>query len=300
MNLDDYPPCDTLEEIAERARHLVDDGQWVANLRFRASFRTDILRKPGLKDVAATAELWQSVERPDKLFFSHGEYLGKEGLEHIVEELGSKPDSNRALASLISQTHILKSGDTPLPSFLAIQCMIDGPTLYVTMMYRALELSTFLRINLEEMRLMALPVYEANRRLTHVALCVFATRAYRKEGMNPLEKCEIDQLQQIDLMTTHRARLPTLLRDKERQSTYPVAEGLENLLAVVRSEALPAQMRVPGASRALIRSLEDAISSVRELRKLRETSSHHQHIAELEAKLAGTLESIARTIEENS
>ena len=140
-------------------------------------------------------------------------------------------------------------------------------------------------------------VYESNRTVSQVALCVFATRAYIKEEMNPLEKCEIDRLQQIDLMTSHRGQLPSLLREKGRRSTYPVAIGLENLLAIVRKRDLAAEFQVPGKGPLLQAELEKAVRHTGELEKLRSTASHHSDISKLEKELAETLERLATLIE---
>ena len=85
----------------------------------------------------------------NELHINHGSYIG-DGLEHIIDELKNKPSSNRALFSLISQKDISKSGDNPIPSFMIFQTCIDDNILYCSVYFRALEVSTFLRINTEE------------------------------------------------------------------------------------------------------------------------------------------------------
>lgn len=299
MSLDDYHPCASLAEVADFAANSVKavNAPWVNNFCMKARFPVRLLAEPELLDVAAKAELWQQTIRPRELFFSHGEYLGDQAIQHIANELKAKPSSNRALASLIRVDDIQNSGDTPLPSFLIFQCLIDGPILYVTTMYRAMEVGTFFRINLEEIRMMTLKVYETNRTVEQVALCVFVTRAYVKEGMNPLERCEIDLLSQIELVGENRDRLPTLLRDKGRQSTYPEVTGLQNLLGIANSATLPPDLQIPGNGAALRAELERAIGDTLKLQELRKTNSHHNDITELEKDLAATLEKLATMIE---
>jgi hypothetical protein len=299
MSLDDYRECAKLADVADFAAKSVTaiDAPWVSNFCMKAKFSAKLLIEPELLDVAPKAKLWQETTCPRELFFSHGEYLGDRGIQHIADELKAKPSSNRALASLICVDDILDSGDRPLPSFLVFQCLIDGATLYVTAMYRAMEVGTFFRINLEEIRMMALEVYKANRTVKQVALCVFVTRAYVKEGMNPLERCEIDLIPQIELLSENRHRLPTLLRDKRRQSTYPDATGLENVLGIAKSSKLPPELQIPGNGPALQTELERAIADTLKLQTLRETTSHHSDITKLEEDLAETLEKLAARIE---
>lgn len=298
MSLDDYPECASLEEVATLAREVITKSgkDFVFNFCMKAKFSVDLLAEPQLTDVTRQAELWQETTCPEKLFFSHGQFLGSEGIKHIAEELRGKPDSNRALASLISVKEIIDSGDLPLPSFLVFQCMIDGTTLYVTAMYRAMEVADFFRINLEEIRMMTRQVYETNRTVRDVALCVFVTRAYLKPGMSPLEKSELDLLSQVDLLTTHRDRLPMLLHDKRRQSTYPVSTGLRHLLEIA-SKDLPPNMQIPGNGPDLRAILAKAVADTERLQELRRQTSHHPDIAKLDSELDTTLERLANMID---
>lgn len=298
MSLVEYRSCSKLSEVADLVRQTVTDtgSPWVANLCVKSKFPAALLRKPELLDAADKAKLWQSTTRPKELLFSHGEFLGPDGIAHVAEELKRKPDSNRALASLISTGHILNRGDEPLPSFLVFQCMIDGTTLYVTVLYRAMEVAGFFRINLEEIRMMANEVYKANNTVQEVALCLFVTRAYAKEGMNSLERCEIDRIDQVSLLAEHRHRLPSLLRDKGRQSTYPDDHGLKNLLALTEDKREP-EFQLPGTSSALRAKLEQAVEDTIKLKEFRKTASHHPEIATLEEELKQLIESIANAIE---
>lgn len=298
MSLDDYSQCASLEEVATLAREAIASSgrDFVFNFCMKAKFPVDLLAAPQLKDVARQAELWQETTCPEKLFFSHGQFLGSEGIKHIAEELKGKPDSNRALASLISVKEIIDSGDLPLPSFLVFQCIIEGTTLYVTAMYRAMEVADFFRINLEEIRMMTQQVYEANRTVRDVALCVFVTRAYLRPGMSPLEKSKLDLLSQVDLLTTHRDQLPMLLHDKRRQSTYPVSAGLRHLQEIAAKD-LPSDMQIPGNGPDLQAALAKAVTDTERLQELRRQTSHHPDITKLDGELDATLEWLATTIE---
>lgn len=299
MSLDDYPQCADLEQVATLARDAIAGSgkDFVFNFCIKARFSADLLAEPQLADVTEQAELWQKTTRPEKLFFSHGEFLGPEAINHIAQELSGKPDSNRALASLISVKDIIDSGDLPLPSFLVFQCLIDGTTLYVTAMYRAMEVADFFRINLEEIRIMTRQVYEANRTVRDVALCVFVTRAYLKPGMSPLEKSELDLLSQLELVTKHRDRLPMLLRDKRRQSTYPVSTGLRHLQEIAANEDLRSDMQIPGNGPGLQALLARAVNVTERLQELRRKTSHHSDITKLDGELHTTLERLADMID---
>lgn len=296
--IDGYRQCDSLEEVASAALQAIPAGsEWVANFDLKVLVPIEAFAEPALMDAAEKAEAFQSVVRPPELFFTHGEFIGPDGLDHICRELREKPDSNRALASLISQKHIIGSGDSPLPSFLVVQGMMDGTTLYLTTMYRALEVSTFLRINIEEMRLIGKKIYDSNRNITQVALCIFATRAYVKEGMNTLAKSEIDRISVVDMMSSQKSRIPWLLRDKARQSTYPETIGLEHLLSIAKGEMLPQESRLPGHGPLLVARIESALASLVNLGQLRRESSHHADIFKLEKKLADELNAIADLME---
>jgi len=142
---------------------------------------------------------WRSENPPKDFYFSHAQYY-RDGVKHIVDELKAKSTSNRALYSLISQSDISGSGDRPIPSFLTLQCQIEGETLHCTCCFRALEVSSFLKTNLEEIRQTLVEIYDGVPTFKKINLVIFAFHAYKDVTRSPLKRPKLDYLCQAELM----------------------------------------------------------------------------------------------------
>jgi hypothetical protein len=273
---------------------------YVLNFSDQYIFGIDLLKEPQLLDVAEKARLWQSTERPAALHFSHGEYIGTQGLDHIADELKRKKNSNRALASLISQEDVIGSGDAPIPSFMIYQCALEGDTLYVTVYFRALEVSKFFRINLEEIRLMTYDIYKKILNFNFINLTVLAFRAHITSNMNTLEKCELDQLDDIDLLKLvekNPHRLPELLREKGMHSTIIAVEALQCLRRIFGHQKYQQDIPFNFNRDRFLSLLDKSIAVASELVKIRQTTSHHPDIGEKVLLLANAMSQLAQEVE---
>lgn len=187
-----------LEEAAAKASDAVKVGDVKFNYCLAVSVPAIALVKFPLRDKTELARQWQLPEPPSNFHFNHGMYIG-DGVEHITNELQSKPSSNRALYSLLHQNNISKSGDKPIPSFMIMQCGIENRTLYCTVYFRALEVSTFLRINIEEIRLTLCHILEKNIDIDTIKLTIFAFKAYNKREQSTLQRSRLDMMTSIGL-----------------------------------------------------------------------------------------------------
>jgi hypothetical protein len=206
------------------------------NWQLKFSCEVSELEKLIITDVADIATLWRKNPCPDQLYFSHGQYLGPDGLNNLIAELKLKPSSNRALYSLISQHDIVNSGDAPIPSFMVFQCAIVGETLICSSYFRALEISKFLRINLEEIRQNLMFICSSITFLRRIEFSIFAFRAYVDVNASVLMRPDIellkdDRLQRrlMDDAADPVSDLERLLRQLHNAVTVVSTEKLESL-----------------------------------------------------------------------
>ena len=288
-----YKPFNDLEQLATHAASLIETGQRYLNFFVLAELEvSDILNKP-LKDVTKKAEKWRAKEKPADLFINHGEFIG-DGLTHIVNELGNKPTSNRALYSLISEKHIIDQGDNPIPSFMIFQCTVEADILYCTVYFRALEIANFFRINLEEIRLNICEILQQIR-VSKVRLAVLAFSAYNKPDQIPLEKCQLDLMTGLkisDLYDTTPDKLSELLDIKAKETTVIDITGLlaiKEWLAPEREGKWPSELNV----QKIISAIDEAINTATELRNLRCSDSHHNRVDQVSENYVQMIKKIA-------
>lgn len=297
-----YKEVSNLEEIIAQACEAVKAEKTNASMNFMHQFRfnAELLKEPRLLDVEELANDWQSVSKPEHLYFSHGEYIGENGIPFITQELREKPDSNRAIISLISQQHILKSGDTPIPSFMLVQFSRIGKALYATVYFRALEVSKFLRINIEEIRQMCEKIRDSSRDITEVCLTIFAFRAYYNPGINTLMVPEIDRLSEVHLLKRLEKSprdLAELIRDKNKHQTVVTWKSFEYLLNILEDSELNSDLKPHLNNKLLTSLLREIIKYSDQLSNLRKTASHHDDITELGSVLSKKLDELASEFE---
>jgi hypothetical protein len=293
----------SFEEIVAAAQAKITSCGRNYTLSFSETYQfpVELLREPQLLDVVDKARAWQSTVRPPSLYFSHGEYIGDRGPEHVAAELIKKHNSNRALISLISQKDIIDSGDRPIPSFLIYQCAIDGDVLFVTVYFRALELSKFLRINLEEIRLITYRVYSQTLAFKTVRLNILAFRAYVEPTMNTLEKCKLDQLDEINLLKIVEkspAQLPELIREKGVHATVISLTPLTCLRRIFASAELEGDIPFKFNRARYLSLLDRVIRAGGELAVLRTKVSHHPDATDKATEFRNLIEEFAREVEE--
>lgn len=196
------------------------------------------LERVKMPDVSEEATQWRQKAPALDMYFSHGEYYG-DGIQHIIEELKAKPTSNRALYSLLAQVNISGSGDDPIPSFLTFQCSIEGGTLYCTASFRALEVSRFLKVNLEEIRQNLVEICKELPAVETVHLHIFAFHAYvRTVAALALRRPAIDVTSEAQLLRYMQKgdvrTLDELLGGFERSTTVVSSKSLESLLRILQ------------------------------------------------------------------
>lgn len=195
----------------------------------------DRVRMVSVSDEAAQ---WRQKDPAPDMYFSHGQYYG-DGIQHIIDELKHKPTSNRALYSLLAQKDISGSGDDPIPSFLTFQCSVErGGVLYCTASFRALEVGTFLRVNLEEIRQNLVEICKALPMVETIHLHIFAFHAYvRNVASAALRRPKIDVTPQIQLLRLMQKgdviELEKLLGGLEQSTTVVSPRSLEALLEIM-------------------------------------------------------------------
>lgn len=286
-------PISSLEEIAGNAEQEVSDNFSLNYIASHLISVVDLKQKP-LADVTEEASRWAALEKPEELQINHGEYI-KDGLEHIISELQYKKTSNRALLSLIAQADISGTGDKPIPSFMLMQCNIHEDVLYCTSYFRALEVSKFLRINLEELRLKICEIHKSIPEFNKVNITIFAFRAYKNRNINTLTVPEIDRINPIDLYTTlidNPKKVAAMLREKSLPSTVIKTDSIKNLVISVEKDAFK------GFNKRLITlNASGAISAAEALLELRRRSSHHPEIENLNQEFQNKIVAIAEELE---
>lgn len=283
----------SLEEFVAQAVLEVDKN-FTLNYMISNTISINDLKENPISDCTDEAILWAAKEKPKELQINHGQYI-KTGLDYIISELKRKETSNRALFSLISHEHIVESKDLPIPSFMIMQCNIYQDTLYCTSYFRALEVSTFFRINLEELRLKICDIYKEIPKFTNVKITIFAFRAYINENINTLKKPEIDRLTAIQIfkmLSSNRRQLAALLREKSHASTVIETDSIQYLIESLDDDSIEISNK-----RLIIIKAKEAITLSNDLLDLRKIASHHHKIEELNQKFHTCIMEIAQELE---
>ncbi len=283
-----YMEVKSFEDIAKEACREIEPKRHTENYILAFQISRENLNDNPMADVEEEARKWASEERPNDMYFSHGEYrVG--GIKHISDELKRKPTSNRALYSLINQNDINGSGDNAIPSFMVFQCTLDQTSslLNCVVYFRALEVSNFLRINLEEIRQNIISIYSDGVSYDQVKLLIIAGRAHNSPGHVPLKRPEIDVLTPIEIYRRLRDTpqdFRDLLREKAKTQSVVSYTSLESL-----KESLVAE----GADNLKINEITEAIELSKQLRRFREQDSHSLRVSEVNSQLIVTLEKLA-------
>lgn len=283
----------SLEEIVKQAEQEIE-SEFTLNYVTSSTISIADLKNKPIEDVTEEAILWAARERPVELQINHGEYI-KDGLDHIISELKHKKTSNRALFSLISRDDIVDTGDQPIPSFMIMQCNIHENILYCTSYFRALEVSKFLRVNLEELRLKICNIHNEIPEFKNVNITIFAFRAYINRKINTLRIPEIDRTHPIKLFTmlnTAPGKIAVMLREKSLASTVIQTDSIKHLLEALENGACTK------FNTTLIRNnANDAIATAESLLKLRQKFSHHPDIEALNQTFHNKITAIAEELE---
>ncbi|MCD5325950.1 MULTISPECIES: hypothetical protein [Pontibacillus] len=303
MDEHEFIQVENFEDVISFAKETVNqnhsDGYYL-NFSLKVQFDINLINKPQLLDVATEAEDWQNPKQPEHLHINHGEYITEKGVRYIIEELKRKSHSNRALMSLINQGDIIESGDNPIPSFMVLQFSLEGTELYITTYFRALEVSRFLRINIEEIRLIAKEIYDEITNLSKVKLNIFAFRAYVKENQSTLKRQEIDLLQERHILTfmqNEPNKLIALLKEKKEESTVIENNSLHHIYEIMNDSYVNESIHYCFKGKLVNHLLEKCLASSQELINLREKTSHSDRIEEINLTYLRLLENFIGEIE---
>lgn len=291
----EYYETTSLEDIVNHASGEIPDGKFIINYILPFSIPIKIIKDNPIRDVSDEALLWASKVRPEELHINHGEFIG-DGLDHIISQLTHKKTSNRAIISLIAQSKISNSGDTPIPSFMVLQCNIYEKTLYCTAYFRALEVTTFLRVNLEEIRLKIASIYDAIPDFRTVNLTIFAFRAYSNKNINTLKIPLIDRLTEAKILTTlirNPTEISELLKQKCKDSTVILTGSLEKIISSL-SELEDKEVCF---NRVLALHLtKKALATANDLKEKRAVNSHHDDFEKLNRELEENILAVSKEI----
>ncbi|WP_285425269.1 hypothetical protein [Pseudomonas sp. efr-133-TYG-103a] len=281
----EYAEIDTLEHIVDIASNEIPDGTSSINYVMPFSITIGVIKEKPLKDVTDEARLWAMKNRPEELHINHGEFIG-DGLDQMISQLSNNKTSNRALISLIDQKVIANSGDNPIPSFMLLQCNIHEDTLYCTAYFRALEVTTFLRVNLEEIRLKIVAIHDSLQNFKNIKLTIFAFRAYSNKNINTLKIPIIDRLSEAKIFSTlskNPKEISDLLKEKRKDSTVVVTTSLERIISCLEElddGAVAFNRKLALSTTRTI--LEIAI----DLKEKRSINSHHEDFGEMNKTLS--------------
>jgi len=270
--MSEYEKIEDFERIIELSKSNIMSGKYKINFNIKVNFDIKLIEN-SLQDVNQLAIDFQNPKCPENLYINHGEYIHKKGngVDNVIKELREKNNSNRAIISLINQEDIIGSGDKPIPSFMILQFSIeDGNQLYITVYFRALEVSNFLRINIEEIRIIIESIKSKIINIDKVFLNIFAFRAYIKEDINPLQRAKLDLIKDPK-------ELIELLEEKKTFSTvieYKIYEDIVNWINKDSSNYIHQSIKKP-----LIKKLLNNIIIIsKEIEDLRTKSSHSHDI----------------------
>ena len=188
------------------------------------------------------AQKWQEPQCPVDMWHNHGQIIqSRDSRKYIKDLLNNNPTSRRALITLIEQDQVQKSaGNTEyLPSFDIVQFSFPSDKrceLIISLYMRALEVGTFLPINLCELYLLADYLREANLSVSTVDISIFANRITEIPDIDTYKKAMIDM---IDIGTLkalvdsqrNQEIIEMLIEKRDKKETPIRIEGLNALKA---------------------------------------------------------------------
>ena len=180
---------------------------------------------------------------------------------------------------------------------MIFQTCIDDNILYCTAYFRALEVSTFLRINTEEIRLKLNSIYTKIPNFIEVRLVIFAFRGYNTPSMNTLRKAKIDLMSPIQIyktLETSPGKFADLIKEKTLDSTVIYLKSLydlkEALVELKESESI--------SNIKYIKTLvSESIDLGEKLKYSRTKHSHHPSLDGSKNKFMNALNNLASEFE---
>jgi hypothetical protein len=293
--------CSSYGELAEAAYGICEKTP-VINLILHLRVPIGLDHDPFIQQYLGDAAQWQSKERPPKLRFSHGEFMHRHGnaLDYLVAQLKEKPTGNRACISLLTTADFLDSGDDPIPSFLVLQAGLEPSSpdvLFLSAYYRALEVGTFLPINLAEMALITESISARISTVRELDLTIHAFRAHFIPGFRPLEHSDLDAAEVDAIRRAVQGRdlglIIAWLNDKNRIESIVDTSGVAKLITELSL--------VGWAGDELLRCMDRVVSCMTQLQEARRNGSHtdrlrslHDRVSDMISESVGLLRDLQR------
>ncbi len=303
-----YIKIKNLEKISEKAALVVGDRPYLLNFNLKFKFNMSLISN-SLADVSTLAKKFQSESCPNDLHINHGMYIhknGKDGIKNVIEQLKNNHSGNRALISLINQEDIVDSEDRPIPSFMILQFALENKKdLYITTYFRALEVSQFLRINIEEIRQIIEKIGENITSIQKVYLNIISFRAFINKDTNTLTKPSIDLLNLKDILKLLKKdnsleNLIELLEEKNKSSSVIEYNAFEYILNWLEDSDYFDMLHENLRKELIINILKEIIDLMKNLKELRKQSSHGEQIDNKDKKYKQKLNQLIAEIRNDS
>ncbi len=285
--MSDFEKVKNLRQIITKAEEKINGNAYQLNFSLKVSCKIKKLTDVEFPEEAKLAEAFQNPKKPDNLYINHGQFIKDDGISHMISALKEKRNSNRALISLINQNDIIDSKDKPIPSFMSLQASIENhEELYITVYFRALEVSKFLKINLEELRSIINKIYEEFSDIKTVKLHIFSFRAYSDPDINPLIRPEIETLDQSTLLKILEKKLkerliPLLVEKVQTRTTVVDDQSFSKILDILEDPNKNEDINTQVKSEYTKQILKKILKSSEILKELRAKDSHNPDIDEL-------------------
>jgi hypothetical protein len=301
MDSSEFITVASFEEIISNAKSIILSSEdYKLNFSLKVRFDINLVKEPQFLDIVDLAKDFQNPNKPSHMYINHGEYITEQGISHMINELKSKHVGNRAIISLISQEHIIGSGDKPIPSFMILQFSLEWNDLYVTTYFRALEVEKFLRINVEEIRLVIQQIHRSIRRVKFVNLHIFAFRAYLNKDINPMLRPSIENLDRIEilkLMEKNTRELARLLKEKLSNSTVVEDYAIGVINEIITNSKMNQDIMPCFKTENVKKKVYSCLESCRKLSSLRATASNSKEVDDANTEYLGCLKSLIGDIE---
>jgi len=290
------------EKAIQLAQNIVKISKkdYKINFSLKVSFTAKLIKTSQLDDVVDLATDFQKIKCPKTLYLNHGHFITARGVDYVIDQLKNKQSSNRAIISLINQEIILNSGDNPIPSFMILQFSLEDNVLFVTCYFRALEVAKFLRINLEEIRLIINSIYNSIGKIHKVKLHIFAFRAYINKNINPLVRPEIELLDEkiiLKLMEKKPDKIAHLLKQKLTDSTVIENRSIKIINDIVSNRVMNQDICEGFKKPYFVNKLQRCLDLCNKLMLLRKKTSHDKEISKLTKEYLSAIDVIIREIE---
>ncbi|MFZ2959351.1 MAG: metallophosphoesterase [Candidatus Ozemobacteraceae bacterium] len=297
----------SLTEVHEEIQRTAKDQGSIPNFILEINnsvpdFLADINKN--YKKAINQAKEWLEPSIPQTLYYNHGTYLNKggiEGIQHLITELKNKPTSSRAIISLINMTDITGRGDGFLPALNIIQCSFDNlnkERLRFSLYLRALEVKHFLPINIAEISIILQEICKYFPSLKEVQIFLTAFRAQFKDRFGCHRKVKLDLIKQPKFMTLLKDRniseITKMLREKrENPETVVIDSGILNFQECITEFVQSDKDKF--YPKKILKEMANLKGKIDELRKLREKTSIYQEIENAERDLLNQIEVVEKT-----